>query len=292
MVLEAGPEAVEQFVGTLKLTYSASDKLAGALADTLAMTEAVVPSGSRIEGRSAMDVRLLYRHGVVLMGVSRQGRRFRDRVRGLKIKAGDVLLLMGPENRLGEVMTWLECFPLAERGLQVAQRDKAGISIALFAAAILLASLGLVYLPIALSLCVVLMALLRIISLARLYQSIEWSVIVLLASLIPIGAALDRSGGTGRIAEAVVHLTGGFPVVAVMGILMVITMALSAVLNNVATVLVAAPVGIEVANRLQVNPDSMLMAVAVAASCAFVTPIGHKNNTIIMGPGGYHFGDY
>ena len=116
--------------------------------------------------------------------------------------------------------------------------------------------------------------------------------IVLLASLIPIGAAIEQSGGTALIANLIVTVTEGLPVIAVLVLIMVVTMTLSDVLNNVATVLIAAPVAVDVANRLQVNPDSMLMAVAVAASCAFLTPIGHKNNTIIMGPGGYRFGDY
>ena len=87
-------------------------------------------------------------------------------------------------------------------------------------------------------------------------------------------------------------LAQGLPVVTVLAILMIITMTLSDVLNNVATALIAAPIGVDIAHRLGVSPDPFLMAVAVAASCAFLTPIGHKNNTIIMGPGGYKFGDY
>ncbi len=292
LVVEAGPEAVEQFAGALKLSYSASAKHTGALAATLSMIEAVVPAGARIENRSALDVRLLYRHGVMLMGISRQGKRFRDRVRRVNIKAGDVLLLMGPQDQIADVVNWMGCMPLAERGLQVTQRDKAGLAIAIFGTAIVLASFGVVYLPVALAACVVLYVLLKIISLSQIYDAVEWPVIVLLASLIPIGAALETSGGTAHIAEAIVFVTDGLPVVAVLVIVMIVTMTLSDMLNNVATVLVAAPVAVDVAGRLGVNPDPLLMAVAVGASCAFLTPIGHKNNTIIMGPGGYRFGDY
>ena len=292
LVVEAGPDAVEQFAGALKLVYSSSSKHTGPLAGTLSMTEAVVPIGARIEGRSALDVRLLYRHGVMLMGISRQGKRFRERVRRVNIKAGDILLLMGPEDQLNEVVNWLGCMPLAERGLQVTQRDKASLAISIFAVAIIAASIGVVYLPVALAACVVAYVLLKVISLSQLYEAIEWPVIVLLASLIPIGAALEQSGGTSLIAQLIVTVTVGLPVVAVLVLMMVVTMTLSDVLNNVATVLIAAPVAVDVANRLQVNPDSLLMTVAVAASCAFLTPIGHKNNTIIMGPGGYRFGDY
>ncbi len=292
LVVEAGPEALEQFSGALKLAYSSSKKHQGTLAGTLAMTEAVVPIGARIDGRSAMDIRLLYRHSVMLMGVSRQGRKFRDRVRRLTIRAGDILLLMGPNDRLADVVAWMGCLPLAERGLQVTQRDKAWLAIAIFAIAIILASLSLIYLPIALAACVVAYVLLKVVTLEQVYEAIEWPVIVLLASLIPIGAALENSGGTALIADVILTLTEGWSAVAVLLLLMVVTMTLSDVLNNVATVLVAAPVAVDIAKRLDVNPDALLMGVAVAASCAFLTPIGHKNNTIIMGPGGYRFGDY
>jgi Di- and tricarboxylate transporters len=110
--------------------------------------------------------------------------------------------------------------------------------------------------------------------------------------MIPLGAALDESGGTELIAGALVGLTAGWPAWAILTVLMVVTMTLSDVLNNTATAIVAAPVGIEMARSLGVSPDPFLMAVAVAASAAFLTPIGHKNNTLVLGPGGYKFGDY
>jgi di/tricarboxylate transporter len=291
-VVEAGPEALEQFASAVKLSYSTSAKHTGAWAGTLSMTEAVVPLGARIERRSAYDMRLLYRHGVMLLGVSREGRPFRDRVRKLKINAGDVLLLLGSDEILDEVVSWLGCLPLADRDLLVAQREKAWLAIGIFAAAITLAGIGLVYLPAALAACVALFVLLKMITLSQLYEAVEWPVIILLASLIPIGAALEVSGGTALIAEGILTLTEGWPVYLILLLLMIVTMTLSDMLNNVATVLVAAPVAIDVATRLEVNPDTLLMGVAVAASCAFLTPIGHKNNTIVMGPGGYRFGDY
>jgi di/tricarboxylate transporter len=133
---------------------------------------------------------------------------------------------------------------------------------------------------------------LNIVPLSGVYESVEWSVIVLLGAMIPIGAAMEASGGSALIANALVGWTEGLSPVVVLIVLMVITMTLSDVLNNVATALVAAPIGIAIAERLAVSPDPFLMGVAVAASCAFLTPIGHKNNIIILGPGGYHFGDY
>jgi di/tricarboxylate transporter len=292
LVLEAGPKSVESFATALKLSYSRAEKHNGVLAGTLSMVETTVPLESRITGRSALDIRLLYKHGIMLLGVSREGKPFRDRVRKLIIKPGDVLLLMGDEEQINDVINWLGVLPLAPRDLQVTQHDKAWLAISLFMAAILLSSFGFIYLPVALAACVVLYLLLKVISLSQAYDSIQGSVLILLASLIPLGAALESSGGTELIAEVIVNITQGWPAVAILALLMIVTMTLSDVLNNVATVLVAAPIAVSLAERLQVNPDAMLMGVAVAASCAFLSPIGHKNNTIIMGPGGYRFGDY
>ncbi len=292
LVLEAGPDAIEQFVGSAGLKYIGTDKHSSILSENLSLIEVVVPENADIEGRSAIEVRLLYRQGVTLLGVSRKGKRFRDRVRKLKIRAGDILLLLGSEDRLSDVVAWLGCLPLAERGLQVIQRHKAILAVGLFAIAIIISSIGWLYLPLALMGVVVAYALLKIIPLSQIYTSVEWPVIVLLACLIPIGTALETSGSTALVAITIVELTQGLSPVIVLTILMLITMTMSDVLNNVATALIAAPIAVDIAQQLNVNPDPFLMAVAVAASCAFLTPIGHKNNTIIMGPGGYNFGDY
>jgi di/tricarboxylate transporter len=132
----------------------------------------------------------------------------------------------------------------------------------------------------------------NIVPIRDVYTSIEWPVIVLLGSMIPIGSALQATGGTALIANGIVDLSAGFSPAMVLLLLVIVTMTLSDVMNNTATAVIAAPIAIEIATRLNVSPDPFLMGVAVAASCAFLTPIGHKNNTLIMGPGGYHFGDY
>jgi len=292
LVIEGGPESIDHFVGAAKLTFAGSEKHQGITSEALELMEVVVPEGARIAGRSALDLRLLYRHGVTLLGISRKGRRIRERVRKARIHAGDILLLLGPEDHLPGVVEWLGCLPIAERGVDVTQRSKAWMAVGVFLAAIAAASLGWIYLPLALAAVVVVYVLLRIVPLTQVYESVEWSVIVLLGSMIPISVALEASGGAALIADVMVDWTEGLPAVAVLTILMIVTMTLSDVLNNVATALIAAPIGIGIAERLDANPDSFLMAVAVAASCAFLTPIGHKNNTIILGPGGYKFGDY
>tara|TARA_Y100001960_G_scaffold296052_1_gene341199 strand:+ start:714 stop:2501 length:1788 start_codon:yes stop_codon:yes gene_type:complete len=292
LVLEGAAESIEQFVGAARLGSGDPDKQVELLGESMAIAEAVVPVGARIAGRSATDIRLAYRHGVMLLGISRRGRSFRERVRKLQILPGDILLLYGAQDRLEHAIQWLGCLALANRGLTVLQRQKAGLAIGAFVLAILAASFGWVYLSVALGAVVVVYVVFGLVKPTEVYESVEWPVIVLLGSLIPIGSALESSGGTALIAQWILSATEGLAPVMVLAILMIVTMCLSDVLNNVATALIAAPIGLEVAERLSLNPDPFLMAVAVAASCAFLTPIGHKNNTIVMGPGGYRFGDY
>jgi len=213
-------------------------------------------------------------------------------VRKLILQPGDVLLLLGADERLSDITGRLELLPLADRGQRVIQRDKAWWAVGIFASAIAIASLGFVYLPIALGCATALYVFFNIVPIRDVYTSIEWPVIVLLGSMIPIGGALQSTGGTALIAGGIVDLSAGYSPVVVLTLLVIVTMTLSDVMNNTATAVIAAPIAVEIATRLDVNPDPFLMGVAVAASCAFLTPIGHKNNTLIMGPGGYRFGDY
>ncbi len=294
LVLEAGPEALDEFRSALDLAFADEkhDALLRAEGDGLSLVEVVVPEGARIAGKTVQAVGLSWRRRTVLMGISRQGRRIRKEMRKTVIRPGDILLLLAPKDSAGEVVDWLGALPLADRGLTVTEDSKTWVAIGIFAVAVIAASVGWVYLPIALGCVVVAYALLRIVPPSELYTHIEWPVVVLLGSMIPLGAALDESGGTELIAGALVGLTAGWPAWAILTVLMVVTMTLSDVLNNTATAIVAAPVGIEMARSLGVSPDPFLMAVAVAASAAFLTPIGHKNNTLVLGPGGYQFGDY
>lgn len=291
LIVEASPDSLEEAIGAMKLEYIGKGE--GLLeGDDLVLSEMVVQESSRLAGRSAMSMKLLYRYRVALVGVSRQGKRFRDNVRKLTLKAGDVLLLLGPEERHSDMTGRLGLLPLADRGQRVIQRDKVWLAVGLFAAAIAVASFGLVYLPIALGCVAAAYVFFNIVPIREVYDSVEWPVIVLLGSMIPIGGALQDTGGTALIAGGIVDLASGFSPAIVLLLLVVVTMTLSDVMNNTATAVIAAPIAIEIAARLGVNPDPFLMGVAVAASCAFLTPIGHKNNTLIMGPGGYQFGDY
>ena len=291
LVIEANPESIDTLLGSMGLEYVGSG-LTALQDEDLQLSELVVPPSSNLAGRSTASLRLLYRYGVALVGVSRQGVRFRDNVRQLTIKPGDVLLLLGTDERLRDVNGRLSLLPLQDRGQRVIKRDKAWLAVGVFSTAIILASTGLVYLPVALGCVTTLYILLNIVPVRSMYDSIEWPVIVLLGSMIPIGAALQSTGGTTLIVDSILSVSSEFSPAIVLTLLIIVTMTLSDVMNNTATAVIAAPIAVEIAARLNVNPDPFLMGVAVAASCAFLTPIGHKNNTLIMGPGGYKFGDY
>jgi len=294
LILEASPDALDEFRAALGLNFSdvAREERLKAAGEGLDVIEVVVPETARITGRTAERVGLAWRQGAVLMGLSRQGRRVTEHLRKTEVRAGDILLLLVPKDRGADITEWLGCLPLADRGLAVTADSKVWLAIGLFVGAVMAAALGIIYLPIALGLVVMAYVFTRIVPLSELYTHIEWPVVVLLGSMIPLGAALERVGGTELIAGTLVGLTEGLPAWAILTVLMLVTMTLSDVLNNTATTIVAAPVGIQMAQTLEVSPDPFLMAVAVAASAAFLTPIGHKNNTLILGPGGYHFGDY
>jgi len=293
VVVEAAPDVLEPLLGKLGLDYAGKDKDDHWLKVTdSAFAEAGLPADAPAIGRSATGMSLQTRFGVQFLGISRQGRRVTERVRHLRLSPGDLILLMGPKDRLAEAIAYMGALPLAERGLNVIQRQKAGLSVAIFATAILAATAGIVDLPAALAAVAVLYILFGIVPLRDIYTSIEWPVIVLLGAMIPLGIALETSGGTSLIASAILRLADGQSAPVVLIILMIVTMSLSDIINNTATAVIAAPIGVELAARLNVSADPFLMAIAVAASCAFLTPIGHKNNMLVMGPGGYRFGDY
>jgi len=292
LVVEATAEDIDRFRGALGLEFFGERPSKEAAAGDLSLMEVVVPRESRLAGRSAISIRLRARRGVTLLGISRKGKRFSKRVRHETVRPGDILLLLGTPDRLPDVTNWLGVLPLAERGLNVTQHRKAWLAVGVFAAAIAISAFGLLYLATALAIVVALYVILDIVPIRNVYDHIEWPVVVLLGSMIPLGVALENVGGTQLIAGEIVDLAAGLPSWVVLTALMLVVMTLSDVLNNTATAVIGAPIAVDIAARLNANPDGFLMAVAVAASCAFLTPIGHKNNTLIMGPGGYKFGDY
>ncbi|MGP1396548.1 MAG: SLC13 family permease [Inquilinaceae bacterium] len=305
VIIEAGPEAMAAAMAALGLrpADAGSDSTITGTADggkrrsalktgDVILAEAVVPPRSRLIGQVRGTLHLRRRFGVNILAVSRQGQAFRGRLKTFRFAAGDVLLLQGEAERVPEAITAIGCLPLAERGLQVGKPHMAGLSLGVLAVAVAAASFGLLSLPVALATAVLAMVLTGIVAPREIYDSIDWPVVILLGAMIPVGRALSDTGTTTVLAQALVDVSMGMPPAVIVGLLMVVTMTLSDIMNNAATAVVMAPIGVGMADRLSVSPDPFLMAVAIGASCAFLTPIGHQNNTLILGPGGYRFGDY
>ncbi|WP_026986369.1 SLC13 family permease [Fodinicurvata fenggangensis] len=256
------------------------------------LIEVVILPNSRLIGSTAKGLRLRNRFGINLLAISRQGSTSGERLRSTVFAAGDVLLLQGEEDRIASFTNSFGCAPLGKREIKLPHFKEAMKAGALMVGAAAFAASGLVSAAVAFVTAAVLAVILRILPVRETYEALDGSVIVLLAALIPVANAVGSSGAAELIAETLVNdLAGGDPVLT-LGLLLVVTMLLTDFMNNAATAAVMSPIAISLASQLSVNTDTFLMAVAVGASSAFLTPIGHQNNTLILGPGGYRFSDY
>lgn len=260
--------------------------------EDIVLRELAVLPASTIVGHSARDIRLRSRHGLNLLAVAREGRKPRARLRTLKLKSGDLLLMQGPAEVLTDFANEHGCVPLGERELRIPDTRLAILSSVIMGAAIFLVTLG--FLPAAASFALGVLAsmILRTIPLRDVYTAIDWPVVVLLAALIPVAGAMEATGAASVLAGFLVEIVAQGNAIAALAVVLVVTMFLSDVMNNAATAAVMCPIALSISASLGVNADSFLMAVAIGASCAFLTPIGHQNNTLILGPGGFRFSDY
>ncbi len=260
--------------------------------DDIALVELAVLPGAALAGRSASDILLRTRYGINLLAVSRHGQRSIARLRTMAIEPGDLILLQGAPEALAEFAANFGCVPLAQRDVHIPDRSKKIQATGIMIAAIASAALGLVPAAISFAAGVLASMALRTVPPRAVYDTVDWPVVVLLAALLPISGAMQDSGTADLLARyLLLHIA---PENAVIGlaVVLVATMFLTDLMNNAATAAVMAPIAVGAATQLGANPDTFLMAVAVGASCAFLTPIGHQNNTLIMGPGGFGFGDY
>lgn len=258
----------------------------------LTLAEAIVSPRSMLVGTTASGLDLRERHGVNVLAVARQGQRLRQRLGQIRFAAGDILLLQARENALQSSLNSLGCLPLASRGLSITTPRNVLLASAIFAITLATIAFGLVPAATALVTGALVMILVGLIPLGGIYESIDMPVIVLVAAMLPVGQALETSGGSQLIAEALLGLGQSLPPAGTLALLMVAVMLISNVVNNAAAAVLAAPVAISLARGMDVSVDPFLMAVAIGASCAFLTPIGHQSNTLVMAPGGYRFGDY
>ena len=296
-IIEASPEDLKSFVDETGFRLEGfsnirSDVDRAVASDDVSLLEAVVVPNGQTDGSNAAGLHLHSEYGVNLLAVSRSGARITSRLSRVVLQAGDVLLLQGRTELVLSALPRLNLLPLADRDLRIGQRRRLAIPIAVFAGAILSTVFGLLPIHVSLVAAATLLLLSRFITLQSAYQSVNWPIIVLLGAMIPVGGALESTGGAVRIAGVVTDLGHTLPPWTILAIVLVTTMLLSDVVNNSTAVILMAPVAMRVAETMGVSVDPFLMAVAIGGSSAFLTPIGHQSNTIVMGPGGYKFGDY
>jgi len=311
LVIEADPEAFSSALTSLGLvvdepqeasTAPSKTKLSGA-ADTNSdkansghteneLRELVPMPYARVLGRSVDDIRMRSRYGLSLLAISRRGRHVIRRLRSTAFRAGDVLLMQGPPEALAEFASDYGCVPLAQRSINIPDKRRATLATLVMGMAIAAAALGLLPVDVAFVTSVLLFVLLRIVSPRRVYDAIDWPVIVLLGALIPVAQAMTSTGAADWIAQGLLDTVARGHAVVALALVLIVTMTLSDFMNNAATAAVMCPIAFSTATQLGARADAFLMAVAIGASCAFLTPIGHQNNTLILGPGGFRFGDY
>jgi di/tricarboxylate transporter len=294
LILETDADDLNAFIDDTKVKLVGDKKFRKDAegSDKIAITEAVVMADSTLIGRTAADLRMRSRYGINLLAVARREKRIHRRLDHVIFQTGDVLLLQGREHVLNDTITSIGCLPLAQRSLRIGYQTKIPLALGMFVISIILVVAGLLPVQVAFTMAAVAMVLSGILPMKNVYTSVDWPVIVLLGAMIPVGVALETSGGAKLIASWVLELGQTFPGWAMLTIILVVTMFLSDVINNAATVVLMAPIAISVASGLDYSSDPFLMAVAIGGSCAFLTPIGHQSNTLVMGPGGYKFTDY
>jgi len=294
LIVEADPEDLKTLIDDTGLEIVGQDEIKKDLlkSDEIRIVEAVVSPGALLESRTVKSLNLRWRHGINLLGVARSGARLKQRLRNIRFQAGDVLLLQGASQTLPASLKELGCLPLAERDLQLGQPRRLAAALGLFGGALVLAATGLLPIHIAFSAAALLMVLFNFLSVREMYDSIDWPIIILLGAMIPVGGALEATGGAERMAHGLLMASSALPPVGTLILVLIGTMFLSDIINNAAATVLMAPIAMNVAHGMDASADAFLMAVAIGASCAFLTPIGHQSNTLVLGPGGYRFGDY
>jgi di/tricarboxylate transporter len=294
LILEGDPSTLEPLLHEDKLeqTGRRDFKDEDLRSDEISVVEAVLMPNSPIEGRSMRGLRIHDRYGINLLAVARQGMAPKARLGSIRFQTGDVLLLQGESNTLQQALSAMACLPLAGRGLRPTRRRGPYFPLGVFGFAVGAASVGLVPVHIAFVTAVAAMIVAGTLSLRDVYESIEWPVILLLGALIPIGEALQTTGGTALIAGGILAVANDLPIWAMLALLMIVSMLLSDLIHNTPTAVLMAPIAISIAHILNLSVDPFLMAVAVGSASPYLTPIGHQSNTLVMSPGGYHFADY
>lgn len=294
LLLEGEQQELNQLIVAAKLRLSDADRpvAMNEPTDEVRVVEAVIGGESDLIGESARSVTLSHVHGVNLLGVSRSGHRMAGRLATIRLRAGDILVLQGGEQSLPLALQALGLLPLAEREVRLGGVRHALLPVIILAVAMALVATGVVPVAAGFFGAAVLVVATGALRMREAYAALEAPVLVLVAALIPVSDTVQKTGGADLIASGLSDVFHGLPPLLTLTAMMAVAMAATPFLNNAATVLIAAPIGMGVAQRLGLSPDPFLMAVAVGAGCDFLTPVGHQCNTLVLGPGGYRFGDY
>ena len=293
LLLEADSSILKRVVDEAKLELVATEELdpTHIRSDHVGIVEAVLMRGSAMIGRSPTDMRLRD-YGINLLALSRQGRRTTTRLARQRFREGDVVVLQGDLEQMPVRLRELGALPLAERKIDLGRPAKVVLPIVVMAIAVALTATGILPVAIAFLTAVVALALFQVMRLSDMYEAIDGSIIVLMGALIPVTQAMQTTGLTEQIAAGIAMVGAGMAPLALLGFIFVATLLVTPVVNNAATVLLMGPIAGGFAVQLGLSVDPFLMAVAIAASCEFLTPFGHQSNVLVLGPGGYRFGDY
>ena len=293
LVIKTSPDDISSIQETLG--FEIAENLNTIQESDLAEIEVMVTAGSRLVGRKHEFLKRLASEDLALLGLWRQGAKFRTRLAREAFRVGDVLLLgvrtiddEGVKERikhLGLMPLWKESYKT------IPSRSRLLKSLIFFSIAIGLTAFNIMNIVVAFLLCVIAFISIKVLN-GNLYRNIEWPVVVMLAAMIPVGQALETSGISVNIANFISSTTEGMALPWLILVILVITMFVSDIINNAATAVIMAPIAANLALQVGQPVEPFLMAVAVGASCAFLSPIGHQCNTLVMAPGNYKFGDY
>ncbi|PIT99510.1 MAG: hypothetical protein COT74_10955 [Bdellovibrionales bacterium CG10_big_fil_rev_8_21_14_0_10_45_34] len=293
LIVEATSEVLETLVSKERLQLLGGQDSEQILKEAdCTIVELVVPADAFAVGRSSKTMDLRWEYSVNVLGIARAGNRITRELSDVIYHVGDILLLQGQKENIARAVKDMGLVFLSERQALFQYKREIFLPVLLFAAAITGNLMGYIDITVAFVGCSLLYVLLGYIKPKEIYSKVEWPVIVLLACLIPLGEGMEAAGSLKVISDSVLVVASGLSPVFILAIIMTVTVLLTNVINNAAAAIIMAPVALEIARQLKVSPDSLLMGVAVAASTAFITPIAHQSNTLVMEPGGYAFKDY
>ena len=294
LILGGEPDALERAIARDRLKLEGEHRVTAMTSDEdeVGVIEAVINRDSPLVGRTAGRMELQARYGVNLIAISKGGQRLSRRLADITLGVGDVLVIQGSLERLPEKLRELGCLPLAERKVRLGTARRSWLAVAILGAAMVATAMQLLPVAVAFFAAAALVVITGALPVREAYDHIEWPILVMLGALIPVSDSLRTTGASDVIATWLSGVAATMPAWGAVALILAAAMAVTPFLNNAATVLVMAPIAATFAGDLGYRPEAFLMATAVGAGCDFLTPIGHQCNTLVLGPGGYRFGDY